>query len=118
MSVQPRFLFGLKADVRNNIHFLDDSRILYPCGHNVVIYNQEDRSQVCIPGIEGSEGITTLGLSHTKRFLAVCEKAERALCVLYDLHGLNAIPALAPKRRKILTSQDYNSREFVSACFP
>jgi hypothetical protein len=78
-------MFGLKGDVVNNIHFLDDIKVLYPCGHNIVIYNIEDKSQIFIPGIEGSEGITSLGLSPSKRFLAVCEKAKKALCIVYDL---------------------------------
>lgn len=92
VSVQPRFMFGLKGDVKNNIHYLDDNRILYPCGHNIVIFNTDDKSQLYIPGIEGSEGITALALSPSRRFLAVCEKAERALCVIYDLQGVNSIP--------------------------
>ena len=117
MSAQPKFLFGLKTDVRNNIHFLDDSRIVYPCGHNVVIYNHDDRSQICIPGIEGSEGITALALSVSKKFLAVCEKAEKAICLIYELQGIGHIPPQIPKRRKILTRQDYNSKEFGSVCF-
>ncbi len=91
--------------------------MLYPCGHNIVIYNLDDKSQVYIPGVEGSEGITTLALSPSRRFLAVCERAEKALCLIYDLSGINQIPPLQPRRRKILTSQDYNSKEFISACF-
>jgi cilia- and flagella-associated protein 57 len=41
--------------------------------------------------------------------LAVAEKAERAICCVYDVQTL--------KRRKILTSTDYNSKEFVSVNF-
>lgn len=36
-------------------------------------------------GIEGSEGITSLTVSQAKKYLAVCEKGERALCSVYDL---------------------------------
>lgn len=104
VSTTPRFMFGLKGDVRNNVHFLDDQRVLYPCGHNIVIYNLDDKSQIYIPGVEGSEGITTLALSASRRFLAVCERAEKALCLIYDLAGINQVPALQPRRKKILTS--------------
>lgn len=114
-SVIPKFIFGVKADVRNNIHYLDDNRVLYTSGHNVIIYNLSTKEQIFIPGIEGSDGITTLGLSHSHRFLAVCEKAERALCVIYDLYGLKSNQQ--PKKKKIITSSDYNSREFISVCF-
>lgn len=60
-------------------------------------------------GVEGSEGISALAVSQGKKYLAVCEKAERALCIVYDLTTL--------KRRKVLTSTDYNSREFISVAF-
>ncbi len=83
--------------------------MLYPCGHNIVIYNIEDKSQKYIQGIEGSEGISAIALSYSKKFLAVAEKAERAICCVYDVQTL--------KRRKILTSTDYNSKEFVSVNF-
>jgi hypothetical protein len=36
-------------------------------------------------GVEGSEGITSLAVSQAKKYLAVCEKGERALCSVYDL---------------------------------
>ena len=109
ISLAPRFLFGLKGDVKQNLFFIDDQTVLYPCGHNVVIYNIDDRSQKYIAGIEGSEGISALALSPSKKFLAVCERAERAICSVFDVSTL--------KRRKILTSTDYSSKEFVSVNF-
>lgn len=108
-------MYGVKADVVNSVHFLDNHRFLYPCGHNIVIFNQEDKSQKFIPGVEGSEGISSLALSNSKRFLAVCEKAKQALCIIYDLQGVSH--GQQPKRKKILTSHDYYAKEFVSAVF-
>jgi WD40 repeat protein len=102
-------LCGLKGDVKMNIHFIDNQNVLYPCGHNIVIYNTDDRSQKYIPGIEGSEGISAVALSPSKKFLAVGERSERAICCVFDVASM--------KRRKILTSTDYNSREFVSVAF-
>ncbi len=88
ITVTPRFMYGVKANVINCVHFLDNQRFIYPCGHNVIIYNQEDKTQKFIPGIEGSYGISALALSPSRRFLAVCEKAKQALCIIYDLHGV------------------------------
>ena len=88
ITVMPKFMYGVKSSVRNNVHFLGDHHVIYPCGHNMVIYCLDDKSQIFIPGIEGSEGITTLALSPSKRFLAVCEKSEHALCIIYDLYGV------------------------------
>jgi len=64
-------------------------------------------------GIEGSEGITALALSPSKKYLAICEKAERAICGVVDITNLNA----PLKRKKILTSMDYTCKSFISAAF-
>jgi len=37
-------MFGLKGDVTNNCFFLDANTVIYPCGHNVVIFNKEDKT--------------------------------------------------------------------------
>lgn len=96
-------MFGVKGDVRNNCFFLDDNqRVLYPCGHNVVVYHMDDKTQQYIPGIEGSEGITALAVSPSKKYLAMCEQAERAICSVWDLGTM--------KRRRIITSHDYQSK--------
>lgn len=71
-----------------------------------------------ILGIDGSEGITAMAVSPVKKqFLAVCERAERAVCVIYDISGLGQNPPLPPKRRKVLSSSDYTAKEFISVCF-
>jgi hypothetical protein len=102
-------MWGLKSDVKQNIFYLDDQTVVYPCGHNVVIFNMDDKSQKYISGIEGSEGITAMALTPSKKFLAVCERAERAICCVYDMSTL--------KRKKILTSTDCSSKEFLSVNF-
>ena len=91
-------MFGVKGDVKNNLFYLDDQRVLYPSGHNIIIYNIDDKKQTYISGkikilliisigVEGSEGITALTVSQGKKYLAICEKAERAICTVYDLTG-------------------------------
>ena len=46
VQLQQKFLCGLGGNVRQNVFFLDDAQtIIYPCGHNVIIYNMEDKSQ-------------------------------------------------------------------------
>lgn len=79
ISLQPRFFFGLKGDVNNNVFFLNDRKdeskndrerndnaVMYPCGHNVIIYCLDDKSQRYIPGIEGSQGITAMAMTENK----------------------------------------------------
>jgi hypothetical protein len=55
-----RHIFGFRADVKDNVHYSEDGAVVYPAGHNVVLYSPESRSQRLIPGTLESEGITAL----------------------------------------------------------
>ena len=112
--MSPRHTFGLKADVKDNVHYLDEQTVLYPAGHNVVIFNIEQKTQRFISGTEKTEGITAIAVSPNKKFVAVAERAaegEKALVTVFDLHTL--------KRRKVLQAiaSDVMSREFVCLAF-
>ena len=58
-----------------------------------------------------------MALSPSKKFLAVCEKAERAVCTVYvsSMDAKNNM--LVFKKKKILTSVDYHAKEFISVAF-
>jgi hypothetical protein len=43
-------IFGLKADVVSNIHYLDETFVLYVAGHNLIIYDTQKKSQRFIHG--------------------------------------------------------------------
>jgi hypothetical protein len=45
-----RFIFGVKGDVKNNLFFIDDLRVLFPAGHNVVVHNTDDKKQTYVSG--------------------------------------------------------------------
>ena len=91
--------------------------MIYVAGHNVVIYNVDEKTQQYIPGIDGSEGITALAVSPSRKHIAVCERAERAICIIYDISGLGQNPPLQPKRKKVLSSSDYTAKDFICVCF-
>lgn len=38
-------LFGLKTDVKSNVHFIEEHLVAYPCGHSVVFLHLETRAQ-------------------------------------------------------------------------
>lgn len=103
---------GVKTEVNNNLHFIDDQTVCYPVGHNIALYNIEEKTQRYISGIEGSEMITAMAVTRSKKFLAVAEKTERSpICSIYDLQTL--------KRKKVITSHDIlrDRKEFVSIAF-
>lgn len=47
-----RHAFGIKSDVKDNIHYIDDVTVAYPVGRNVVIYNTQSNTQKFITGAE------------------------------------------------------------------
>ena len=78
-------MFGAKSDVRENVHYVDESTVLYPAGHQIVLYHVESKTQRFIPCSADTEGITALALSPNRKYLAVAERAEKAQIAVYDL---------------------------------
>ena len=98
-TVAARHTFGIKADVKDNICYLDEQTVIYPSGHNIVIFNTEQKTQKFIPGTENTEGITAMAVSPNHKYVAVAERAkegEKAQVTIYDLH--------TQKRRKVRES--------------
>lgn len=107
-----RHVFGFRSGVKGNMHFTDDAHLLYPAGHNTILYHSDHKTQIRVfPGSEGSEGITALALSPNRKFLVACEKfQERAICYIYDV-------TTGKRRRGQLSYADCDAREFVCAAF-
>ena len=86
----------------DNVAFTDDGAVVYPAGHNVVLYSTDTKTQRLIPGTLESEGITALCVSANKKLLAVAERSDKAMITVYDLQTL--------KRRKVLVAADAGSK--------
>ncbi|TYZ58912.1 hypothetical protein PybrP1_009516 [[Pythium] brassicae (nom. inval.)] len=109
VTLIPRHIFGVKADVAGNAVYVDDQAIAYPAGHNMVIYSLDEKRQKFIAGTENTEGITAVAIAPSRRFLAVAEKSDRGLVSIYDLKTL--------KKRKVLSSVETQGRAFVNMEF-
>lgn len=105
----PRHCFGLKADVADNICYLDEQTIIYPSGSNCILFNIDQKSQRFIPGTDKSSGITAMAVSPNRRYVAIAEKGEKATITIYDLNTL--------RKKKVLSSPEVQSNEFVSLAF-
>ena len=101
-----RFVFGFRADVTNNLAYAEDGAVVYPAGHNIVLYSPDIRTQRLIPGTMESEGISAMCVSSNKKLLAVAERSDKAIITVYDLQTL--------KRRKVLVAPDVGSK--VRSC--
>jgi hypothetical protein len=43
VTITPKFMFGCNGHLRNNLHVIEDGKLLlYSAGHNVVILNPEE----------------------------------------------------------------------------
>ncbi len=113
--LSPHFVFGVNSFVSGGLAYLDETTILYSAGHNLVLYSLDTRQQRFIPltdvnGAFGRTEATAIAVSHSRRFIAVAERAaERAIISIFDLRTL--------KKRRILTCPDVRSREYTSLAF-
>jgi WD40 repeat protein len=118
ITLSHRHVFGLKADVRCNVHYAEETQIIYPAGASAVLWLADQKQQKFFHGFEGAEGITCLAVNATKRYLAVAEKCqEGALVTIFDL--------VTGKKRKTLAMTEtaegggdgIDCPEFVSIAF-
>lgn len=108
-SIQTKYIFGLKADTNGSVFHIDEQKIIYTAGHNVVIYNTEDKLMQFFPGLDISLGITSIALSPLRRHLAVAERAEPAVVIVYDTH--------TQRKKRMMSTPDVISTEYVSMAF-
>ena len=103
-------MFGVNSNVRDNVHYVDDTLVMYPAGRLLVFYGTDTKTQRFIQGTEGTEGITALALSPSRKYVAVAEKSDKGLITVFDLATF--------KRRKVLAASDLGSkaRERERAC--
>ena len=88
-------MFGANADIKKSLHLIDDKKLVYVAGHNVVITKLEDKSQTFLPGSADAEAITAIALSFDLpatgggmigQYLAVCQRASNyGRLIIYDL---------------------------------
>lgn len=94
--------FGLRSDVKDNVWYYDEHSILFPAGHNIVLFDGERGEQKFIPATERTEGISAICLSPNRRYVAVGEVVEKAQVTIFDVTSL--------KRKKVLQSNDYSCK--------
>lgn len=103
-------VFGLNASVNSNVHFAEESQIVYPAGTNTILWLAEKKEQKFFQGSDNTEGITCLAVNVTKRYLAVAEKSfEGAFVTIFDL--VNA------KKKRTLPCQEVDVAEYVWIAF-
>ena len=109
----PAHAFGLQNDVQNNIIAVDETTVCYPVGRAIVLYNTDTKKMAFVrEGTQEKGEIVALALAPSKKYLAVCERAENATVSVYHV--------ASQRRTKLLpqgTPLDVSSNEFVTAAF-
>jgi WD40 repeat protein len=112
-SITPHYLFGLQVDVAPSILYLDEGNVVHPVGHNVAIFNIENRRQKLINGApwdgSGARQITAMAMPPRRNAIVVAEKGERAMLHIYDTQFL--------RKKKTLSTSEVLSNEYVSVAF-
>ena len=108
-SIQTKHIFGLKSDTNGGVFHIDEQKVIYTAGHNVVIYSPEEKQQQFFPGLSNSLGITAITLSPLRRHLAVAEKSDQALIVVYDTH--------TQRKKRQMSTGEVLSSEYISLAF-
>eukprot|EP00929_Paragymnodinium_shiwhaense_P023266 TRINITY_DN1460_c0_g2_i1.p1 TRINITY_DN1460_c0_g2~~TRINITY_DN1460_c0_g2_i1.p1 ORF type:complete len:1226 (+),score=432.73 TRINITY_DN1460_c0_g2_i1:97-3774(+) len=119
ITLQHRHVFGIKADVKNNVHYVEETQIIYPAGTNTVLWQADQKQQKFFQGSPGVDGITCLAVNSTKRYMAVAEKntgnaiedkdTSCAMVTIFDL--------VTTKKRRTLANPECDAPEFVSVAF-
>ena len=99
VSLAARYSLGVQADVKDNVHFVDEQTIVFPAGANVVFLNTETKEQKFVPIAEKAVNITALALSPNKKYVAIAE----------------AFPSPEPPQVTILDVQTLKKRKILSA---
>ena len=92
------------------MYLIEENKLLYTAGHNVVISSTTEKNQYFLPGQEGTEKITAITVSASKRYLAICERTTKieggGLCTIYDINS--------QKKEKTLPDPDADNCEYKS----
>ena len=109
----PAHAFGLSADVQNNVIAVDETTLCYPVGRSIVLFNTDTKKMAFVrEGTQEKGDTLALALSPTKKYLAVCERAEHAQISVYHVASQRRTKSL-PQGSPL----DVGSTEFVTAAF-
>lgn len=105
-----QFVFGVRDDIRNSVHFWSENKIVYAAGHNVIDYNIEERIQRFYPPMEGSTVISALTMS-SKRNLVAFAESQRSRGAIVNIYDKNQ------RKRRCLISTNSNATNISSMAF-
>jgi hypothetical protein len=140
-SLLPNHVFGIQSSLRDGLHFVDDTTVVYTAGHCVVWWSMDQKNQKVAVGSADTEALTAIAVSHNRKYVAVAESQmpERPVVTepkkeLSDLTKAidpsKAAPTLeikgpvitlfdsqTAKKKKVLMGGEVGSRSYISLAF-
>lgn len=75
VSIQPKFVYGLRTDIKGNIHFLDNEEVIYPVAGVIAIHDYKIHKQTFLR-LAANHRPTVIALSPNRKHLAISEWNE------------------------------------------
>lgn len=72
ISIQPKFVYGLRSDIKGNIHFLENQEVIYPVAGVVAIHDYKTHKQKFLR-LAVNHKPTVIALSPNRKLLAIAE---------------------------------------------
>lgn len=72
IAVQPKFVYGLRSDIKGNIHFLDNQEVIYPVAGVIAIHDYKIQKQTFLRLAENHIP-TVIAISPNRKQLAISE---------------------------------------------
>lgn len=72
IAIQPKFVYGLRSDIKGNIQFLENQEVVYPVAGVIAIHDYKLHKQTFLRLAE-SNVPTVIALSPNRKLLAISE---------------------------------------------
>lgn len=72
IAIQPKFVYGLRSDIKGNIHFLENQEVVYPVAGVIAIHDYKIHKQTFLRLAENHTP-TVIVISPNRKLLAISE---------------------------------------------
>lgn len=72
VSIQPKYVYGLRKDIKGNIHFMENQEVIYPVAGVIAIHDFKQSKQTFLRLTENHVP-TVIAISPNRKLLAIAE---------------------------------------------
>lgn len=72
VGIQPKIVYGLRSDIKGNIHFLENQEVVYPVAGVIAIHDYKIQKQTFLR-LATNNVPTVIAISPNRKLLAISE---------------------------------------------